>query len=97
MPRTGRWPTCARCKPGYAVGGLNVKGGLRVDGLEFVFMRIKEDGLDKSDSYTSPWLGGQGGGEPATFGGEGSPVVGLAGRGGSDLDAIGLVSAAMSQ
>jgi len=81
----------ALAKPGYAVGALLVKGGHRVDGLRCVFMRVDGDRLDLSDVYTGPWIGGRGGGAEELLGGSGRPVVGLVGRCGADLDAVGLL------
>jgi HEAT repeat protein len=78
-------------KPGYAVGAIVAKGGARVDGLKVVFMRVGDKGLQPGDSYESEWVGGHGGGPETTLGGDGVPIVGLAGRSGEDLDSIGAV------
>jgi hypothetical protein len=74
---------------------MTVKGGNRIDGLSVTFMRtfmrIKANGtLDPRDSYASAWFGGTGGKE-VTLGGTGKPVIGLTGRRGLDLDALGVV------
>lgn len=91
VPRTE--PAELLARPGYAVGAIVAKGGSRVDGFKVVFMRIGEKGLDPKDSYESDWIGGRGGGDETTLGGDGVPVVGLCGRSGEDLDCVGVVQA----
>jgi len=45
-------------KPGYAVGGLNVKTKEVVTAVQVIFMKLKPDGtLDPADKYTSNWVG----------------------------------------
>ena len=80
-------------KPGYAVGGIVVKTGLAVDGLKIVFMRIQGDALDPSEKYESDWTGGRGGGPETPLGCDGKPIIGIHGRSGDGLDAIGLIEA----
>lgn len=77
-------------KPGYAVGGVKAKGADRVTAFNVVFMKVKGPMLDPADSYESGWLVGDGNGA-ATLGGDGYPVIGLIGRHGNDLDALGLI------
>lgn len=79
----------AEAKDGYAVGAIVVKTGLAVDGLKLVFMRIKGSGLDPSERYDSEWLGGRGGSPETPLGGDGRPLIGLQGRCGGGLDALG--------
>ena len=83
-------------KPGYAVGGLLVRTGHRLDGYAAVFMRVDGDRLDPSDLYLSAWQGGHGGGGPRLIGGAGLLIAGICGRKGSDVDAIGLIERAPS-
>ena len=81
-----------RGEEGYAVGGLFVKHGHRVDGLAVLFLRIRPDGgLDPKDGYVGPWIAGVDGSNEKRVGGTGARIVGLTGRRGADLDAIGLV------
>jgi len=81
-------------KEGYAVGGLRVDGKDLVYAVKVVFLRVKPDGaLDKTDSYSSEWIGKPTGQAPKTVGGTGSKVVGVHGRRGAVLDAVGLVLA----
>jgi hypothetical protein len=83
--------TTAIAKPGYAVGALRTHTGLSVDGFEVVFMRIKGDHLDPNDSYNSPWLGDTKGGNPQDVMNSGNLVVGLQGRAGKEVNALGLI------
>lgn len=76
-------------RPGYAVGALDGRSGDRLDSLRITFMRPKAGGLDTRDTYQSDWFGGKPGNEHT--GGSGGAVVGIHGRCGADIDAIGLV------
>jgi hypothetical protein len=70
-----------KAKPGYAVGGLNIKAGLVVNGFSVRFMRNKGDALDPADAYSSEWIGDQTGGNgPIPLGGDGAPIIGIIGR-----------------
>ncbi len=85
-------PGVVVAKEGYAVGGLNVETKTYVTALEIIFMRQKPDGtLDPSDSYKSPCIGFPTGSEPKKLGGTGASVVGIHGRRGLILNAVGLV------
>ncbi len=78
--------------PGYGVAGMKVRYGHRLDGFQLLFMRVDEEGvLDPNDSYWSPWCGGTGGGGPTLLGGSGNPIIGIHGRAGYEIDAIGLM------
>ena len=83
--------TTAVAKPGYAVGAINTHTGLTVDGFEMVFMRIDGDRLDSADSYNSPWLGDEKGGSPRDVSSEGKIPLGLQGRAGKEVYALGLI------
>ncbi len=89
--RGGKWPSYDAAPDGYAVGALIVKGGHRVDGFAVVFMRDLGDRLDPEDVVLGPWRGGTDGGPAIILGGEGRRIVGIHGRRGADLDALGLV------
>jgi len=82
-------------KDGYAVGGLTLKAGESVEGLQITFMRVKPSGesLNPYDSYQSAWFGGTGGAGKRTLGGNGRRIVGLFGRSDNVVDAVGIVSA----
>jgi hypothetical protein len=82
-----------QANPGYAVGGINVRAGMVINGFSVVFMRIKGNVLDAKDSYTSAWIGDQTGGNlPVLLGGGGTPIVGVIGkRSGRDVNGLGLL------
>ena len=81
----GPWHKIA-ARPGYAVGALFGRGGDRLDGFKLVFMRITPTGLDPKDKYDSSWIGGS-----TQIGGTGAFIIGVFGRCGSEMDAMGLV------
>lgn len=91
--RNGR-PVESVAKPGYAVGGLLVRSGHRIDGYAVVFMRIAGNRLDPEDFYVGAWQGGRGGGGERLLGGHGLAIAGICGRKGADIDALGLVERA---
>lgn len=78
-------------KPGYAVGGVSVRTGDRLDALQVHFMQIEAGRLNPDKTYSSSWLGGRDGGRARRLAGDGKPVVGIVGRCGLEMDAIGLV------
>lgn len=79
-------------KEGYAVGGLKIDAPRYVSAVQIIFYRLKADGqLDPQDSYTSEWLGKPSGKAAPTVDGAGKKVIGIYGRRGAVLDALGLV------
>lgn len=77
---------------GYAVGALKVDAQRFVNAMQIVFMRRTPAGrLDPSDSYTSDWIGFPTGRPPKTVGAADAIVVGVYGRHGAILNAVGLV------
>jgi len=80
-------------KPQYVVAGIVGKSGHRVDGMRLIFMRVQGGRLNPDDTYRSDWIGGQGGGPQKLCAANGDPVVGIYGRRGHDLDAIGFIQA----
>jgi hypothetical protein len=64
-------------KPGYAVGGMWVRSGAALDRICLVFFRIRDGGLDPTDSETSSWIGTSDGGNDHYIDGRGQPIVGL--------------------
>jgi hypothetical protein len=83
--------TRIEARPGYAVGGLTVRAGSRVDGFKVRFMRQTGRKLNANDAYDSDWVGGSGGKGGKPLGGNGRLVIGIHGRSSRDLDAIGLM------
>ncbi len=77
-------------RPGYAVGGIIVRAGLIIDGVELVFMRIRGNRLDANDSYKSAFVGGNGGGETKLVG-AGQLVVGIFGGYEQNVNGLGLI------
>jgi hypothetical protein len=84
--------TTVVARPGYAVGGLVTHTGLTLDGFGIVFMKVDEDRLDPNDTYKSPWIGDKQGGGPGDVMSTGQLVVGLQGRSGSEVNAVGLIA-----
>lgn len=85
-------PTTIEPKPGFAVGGIDAKGGVRVDGFQAIFMRINYFGfaLASAGSYKSEWVGGKGGRESRLVPNE-KPIIGIFGGKGAEIDRIGLL------
>jgi hypothetical protein len=81
-------------KPGYAVGGMNVEADKYAAAIQLIFMRVTDAGaLDPADSYTSEWMGKPSGRQTQMLAGDGTKVIGICGRQGLILDAVGLVLA----
>ena len=81
-------------RPGYAVGAINTRTGLLLDGFQIIFARYKSGRLDTKDSYKSDWIGDPRGGGSANVSGGGNIVVGIHGRSnGREINALGLVVA----
>jgi hypothetical protein len=89
--RGGKLETTFRAPKGHAIAGLLVKSGNRIDGLAVVFAPLEGGRPVMKDAVLSPWFGGAGGGPARLLGGDGTPVVGIHGRSGADLDGIGLL------
>jgi hypothetical protein len=77
-------------KPGYAVGLIQARAGDHMDAMSLRFMRLQNGTLSYSDSYDSPWFGGNGGNK--VFVGESKPVIGLYGIGEHNCDGLGLIT-----
>lgn len=79
---------------GYAVGAINVSGGKYVSHLQFIYMKIQPDGsLDSSDMQDGDWIGGEPSDDVKTISGNGKRVIGIYGKRGLVVDAIGLLMA----
>ncbi|MDA1015062.1 MAG: hypothetical protein O3A00_11505 [Planctomycetota bacterium] len=76
---------------GHVVAGLITKSGHRLDGMRVIFMRVKNGRLNPDDTYRSEWIGGHGGGPETQLAADGDAIIGLNGRRGHDLDAIGFL------
>jgi hypothetical protein len=82
-------------RPGYAVAGINVNGEQHVRGIQIIFARQSEGRFDLLDTYESDWLGLPPNRPAVRLGGTGQRVIGIHGRKGLILDAIGLVLEAL--
>jgi hypothetical protein len=71
--------TTVVAKPGYAVGGVNLRSGLVVDAIQLVFMKYENGQLDPAESYVSGWLGDSRGGFSKSVSGQGKIVAGIHG------------------
>ncbi len=78
-------------RPGYAVGGVVVDGDDHVTAMQVIFMRILPHGLSVKDSYESDWIGEPTGDTTTVLGGRGEFVIGIYGRKGMNVDALGLL------
>lgn len=79
-------------KPGYAIGGLYAQHGARFQGFAVVYMRHLDGRLDPKDAYIDTWHGSSITGHTETcLAGEGYDIVGIHGRTGADIDALGLI------
>lgn len=85
-------PGGAVARAGYAVGAVNIHAGSYINALQLVFMRVKDNGrLNPEDSYTSPWIGVRGKGQPRTLTGNGDPIIGISLRQSIVCNAFALV------
>ena len=88
-------PSMIVARPGYAVGGVIVDGDDHVTAMRVRFMRRSgdgvTDGLNTADTYDSPWFGNPSVGATYLLGGTGERVVGIYGRRGLNVDALGLI------
>jgi hypothetical protein len=63
-----------------------------IDAVAPIYMRLTADGaLDPDDAYVGDWIGARSNQEPQTLNSAGAKVIGLYGRGGAVMDAIGLI------
>lgn len=85
-------PHTVVAKPGHAVGGLRVDGREKfVNAVMPVFGKMTDTGLDPDTYYDGPWLGSPQR-TPQFLGGDGRRrVIGIYGRKGLVLDAVGLI------
>ena len=78
-------------RPGYAVGGVRAAGTNRLETLRLIFMKVNGPGLDPADSYLSEPIGGSARAVEETIHWGGVPAIGIHGREGADIDALGLL------
>jgi hypothetical protein len=80
-------------KPGYALGGVMVKTAGVLCQLKLIFMRQAGGRLLPEDRYESDWIGGRPDGSVQEVTGGGQPLVGVFGRSGLLIDALGFFKA----
>ena len=85
-------PNTIFAKEGYALGAIHVWASEFVDGITLEFMKLNDDtSLQLSDSYEADTIGSATTGTAKIITSGGRIVVGLHGRHGAVIDAIGLV------
>src|SRR4029079_19440024 len=72
-------PLIVQAKPGYAVGGMRIRGGGVLEGYRLVFMRIRGKLLNPTDKYDSPWLGRESRAADYPLIGDSRPIIGIHG------------------
>jgi hypothetical protein len=78
-------------RPGYVVGAVVIRASDRVNALKVIFVKMSGNRLLPGDRYESEWFGSRPGGTEVTLGDGVTPVVGIFGRAGSWVDAMGLI------
>lgn len=78
-------------RPGYVVGGMVARGTDRLNAFKLIFVKVSGNRLVMSDRYESEWVGTRGGGAEIRLADDGTPVVGLYGRAGNEVDGAGLM------
>jgi serine protease Do len=82
-------------QPGYAVGSIDAVGGQLFDGFRMQFMRIGPDAMQADGSEIAGEYRGkqQNLNEPVVLGVKGRPIIGIRGRAGDGIDALGVLTA----
>jgi membrane associated rhomboid family serine protease len=89
-PRSSDVTVCV-ARDGYVVSGIVVNGKEETDGVEIIFAKKMQGGVDAGDTYTSEWFGDEEGSDQTQLAGHGENVIGIVGRQGQNNEAIGLV------
>lgn len=72
-------PRQVLARDGYAVGRVEGRAGLMVNGFKITFMRMNEGALDPADSHESPWIGFDQGGSVFNLDSNGKIIRGIYG------------------
>lgn len=80
-------------RPGYIVDAVLADYGDNLNAVRVRFARWKDGKIDLSDTYDAHWIGIPAGEAQELLGGTTSPVMGICGRHGLNMDAFGLVIA----
>lgn len=79
-------------KEGYVVGGILVDSDLYTHAVRVIFVRMENGRPNAEDNYLSDWIGQPVSHQlPKQLAGHGERVIGVCGRKGLNMDAIGLV------
>lgn len=80
-------------RPGYAIGAMTLVGDTRLRGFKATMMGLRGSPpvLDPSDAYEEPWRGQPGGPGEVSLQSGTEPILGIHGRCGADIDALGLI------
>lgn len=79
-------------RDGYVVGGILADSDKYFHAFRVIFIRLNQTTLDPKDTYLSDWIGEPSSGEPPKqLAGNGEHVVGVCGRKGINMDAVGLL------
>jgi len=79
-------------KDGYVVGGILVDSDMYTHAVRVIFMKLDQGRINAKDNYLTGWIGTPVSGElPKQLAGHGERVVGVCGRKGLNMDAIGLL------
>ncbi len=86
-------PVTIMARDGYVVGGMVVDpDDAAIVAFKVVFVRYKDGRISPADTYQSDWCGTPGGRPTRQLAGHGETVIGVFGRQGRNLDAMGLVT-----
>jgi hypothetical protein len=78
-------------RDGYVVSGVRVNG--HISAIQPIFTREQDGHLVPGDTYDGPWLGQPTAPDTNVLDGDGQPVMGIYGRRGMNVDAIGVLYA----
>ncbi|MFO0881827.1 MAG: hypothetical protein U0840_31460, partial [Gemmataceae bacterium] len=84
-----------RAKPGFAVGGIQLRTSQQIEGLSLLYHRIDGNCLEPTPSFRSEWVGNTDEGKEETISTNGLPVVGVFGHmleGRGQAGGLGLIS-----
>lgn len=79
-------------REGYVVGGIQVDAPDLVQAIRIVFVAVSDSGeLNKTDFYTSDWLGERSEQRPRTVGNGTRRILGIHGRRGAVINTLGVI------
>ena len=78
-------------QPGYVVGGMVARGTDRLNAFKLIFVKLSGNRLIMTDRYETEWIGTRAGGAEVRIGDDGTPVVGVFGKSGGEIDGFGLL------